>query len=186
MTALAVRRLPENTSALPDLTRVATLPLEIDLPATPTGDETAAIPLIWARSQIADEMRQLMTPLQFRNPSRANAQIEARVTDLGLKHALATQWTSFVAVSGKVVNADPAAARDSAVPLPMVKGVGAAAYGQPPSGQRQAAAPIYTSPQITSMPNFSGSSTPEPETLVGLAAVLASLALARRGRRKAA
>lgn len=162
--------------------RSATLPLEIELPATPTGDETAAIPLIWARSHITDAMRELMTPANLRTGGRSNADIETRVTELGLKHSLATQWTSFVAVSQKVFNIDPAAAVDTSVPLPMVKGVGPGAYGV---NTRQAAYPMPSGTQVAGLPQFSGGSTPEPETLFGLILVMLSIALGLRRRRKA-
>lgn len=173
--------------------REATLPLTIDLPANATGAETAAIPLVWARAQIADEMRELMVPANLRQSRRSDDQIEARVTELGLAHSLATQWTSFVAVSSRVANDNPAAARDAHVPLPMVEGVGPGAYGlgRPGGvggGVRHAAAPVLTTgpTQVADAGfggggNFGGGAAPEPEAIGGLVVVLLSLAgIARR------
>lgn len=166
--------------------RTATLPLVVELPAGPTGAATAAIPLVWARSQIADSMRELIVPLHLRHSSQTNAQIEKRVTDLGLAHSLTTRWTSFVAVSQLVVNAEPASARDSQINLPMVHGVGPGAYGapRPQSAFRHVAAPGY-SPARTSV-GFGGTAAPEPEALGGLAAVLTMLVAALLRRRRLA
>lgn len=162
--------------------RRATLPLEIDLPSQQTGSATAAIPLIWARSQIADTLRELMVPARLRQSSRSDTDLVERGTTLALRHSLASQWTSFVAVSQRVVNADPASARDSAVPLPMVKGVGPGAYGQ----RGQAASHATVTPTSTAMnTGFSGNSAPEPETIGGLLVLLLSL-LAAKLRRRAA
>jgi hypothetical protein len=62
-----------------------------------------------------------------------------------------TQWTSFVAVSRRVANDTSALAEDTPVPLPMVAGVSERAY---PAGA-----------------GFTGSSAPEPATVLGLALV---------------
>ena len=79
-------------------------------------------------------MHELMVPQGLRTSGLADTALKAAVTDLGLKFSLVTQWTSFVAVSERRVNADPASARDSNVPLPMVKGVEPSAY---PNAGRQ-------------------------------------------------
>lgn len=172
--------------------RPALLPLQIDVPAEATGSSTEAIPLIWARSRIADHMHELMVPQGLRTSGMADTALKAAVTDLGLKFALVTQWTSFVAVSERRVNADPASARDADVPLPMVKGVEPSAY---PNAARQpglggsrivpaaggslieARAPVVPSSQ----PTFTGGAAPEPEHLAGLA--LVALLLMWRMRR---
>ncbi len=125
------------------------------------------IPQIWARSQIADHMRQMNTPKNFKTTHLSDDELKQKVIDLGLKHSLATRWTSFVAVSRKVVNENPQNAEDSQVPLPMVKGVTPKAYGEkfPMKMAR----------------NFSGSSVPEPATWAGLLVIsLAALALLKR------
>jgi Ca-activated chloride channel homolog len=165
--------------------RPALLPLQIDLPAEATDGTREAIPLIWARSRISDHMHELMVPQGLRTSGLADTALKAAVTDLGLKFSLVTQWTSFVAVSERRVNADPASARDSNVPLPMVKGVEPSAYpnaGRQPGlgGSRivpaapagggqliEARAPVVPSSQ----PAFSGGAAPEPEQLAGLALV---------------
>ena len=167
--------------------RTATLPLVVELPAGPTGATTGAIPLVWARSQIADSMRELIVPVHLRHSRQSNAQIEKRVTDLGLAHSLATQWTSFVAVSQQIVNAEPASARDSQVNLPMVHGVGPGAYGvpRPQSAVRHVSAPGH-SPTRTTGIGFGGTAAPEPEALGGLAAVLLMLVGALLRRRQLA
>jgi Ca-activated chloride channel homolog len=176
--------------------RPALLPLQIDLPAGATEGGREAIPLIWARSRIADHMHELMVPQGLRTSGLADAALKAAVTDLGLKFSLVTQWTSFVAVSERKVNADPASARDSNVPLPMVEGVAPSAYpnaAQPGlgSGSRivpaipaggtliEARAPVGPSAQ----PTFAGGAAPEPEHLAGLG--LVALLLLWRLRRLA-
>jgi Ca-activated chloride channel family protein len=94
-------------------------------------------------------------------------ELEARVTELGLEFALVTEWTSFVAVSRRVVNANPGAAVDADVPLPMPEGVGPGAYGE---GYMTA--------------RFGGSSAPEPGVMALLALLLTGVvfAVSRRVR----
>ena len=153
--------------------RRAELPLTVDLPAAGETPESASIPLVWARSRIAEQMRLMTTQLHLRQPPRSNAEIESDVTDLGLSFSLATKWTSFVAVSKKVVNTEPALAQSGNVPLHMVEGVTEKAYGT-----QQAALPTQ------SAGNFSGSSALEPGVIGGLAVLtLAGLFVARRRRR---
>lgn len=149
----------------------ASLPLLINLPAKATGEATKAIPLIWARSQIADRMREIVVPTNLRRSGSSDAGLEKAVTDLGLAHSLVTQWTSFVSVSEKIVNAEPSSARDNSVNLPMVKGVGPGAYGVVAPEQRG----IQASNPTTTQMAFSGAATPEPDAVGGLFAVLLSL-----------
>jgi hypothetical protein len=141
---------------------------------------------------IKDQMRLVMTPERFRQPAVSDGAIEERVTALGLAHSLMTQWTSFVAVSEAVVNPNPGSARDADVPLPMVNGVGPKAYGQQPGVRHAMAAPGHTrvagTPAITTtngFGTFAGGSTPEPEHLIGLLVVLASLLAGWMARRPA-
>jgi len=175
--------------------RPALLPLRIDLPAEATGASREAIPLIWARSRIADHMHELMVPVTLRTSGMVDTGLKAAVTDLGLKFSLVTQWTSFVAVSERRVNADPASAPSADVPLPMVKGVEPSAYPnagvQPGLGRSrivpavpaaggtliEARAPVVPSAQ----PTFTGGAAPEPEHLAGLG--LVALLLLWRMRR---
>lgn len=115
----------------------------------------AALPLIWARNRIATLERQIAV----RDRSEA---AEKEITRLGLDYSLQTRNTSFVAVSSQVVNTTGQTAQAAAVPLPMVSGVTAQAY--PSQG-------------------FSGSSSPEPEAILGLALVAAMTLLGLRPRR---
>ncbi|MCB1513487.1 MAG: VWA domain-containing protein [Hyphomicrobiaceae bacterium] len=185
----------------------AQMPLEITLPDGPTGSETRAIPLVWARSQIKDHMRELMTPARLRRGGRTDGQIEEAVTSLGLSHHLMTQWTSFVAVTTKVLNPEPSSARESEVNLPMVKGVGPGAYPdaagpggrngvrgftpplspQPTPGpvQQRASNPFYQT-VVAMQPTFGGTATPEPEAIGGLGVMLLGVWLALARRRRAA
>ncbi|MDH5763992.1 MAG: VIT and VWA domain-containing protein [Nitrospinota bacterium] len=134
--------------------RQASLPLQAVLP-TDQGEITSSpIPQIWARSQISDHMGQINAPDAFKTTSLNNDELKQKVIELGLKHSLATRWTSFVAVSRKIVNANPQNAKDSKVPLPMVKGVGPKAYGE--------------APPMRMAQNFSGSSVPEPPIWAGM------------------
>jgi Ca-activated chloride channel homolog len=139
--------------------RKAQLPVKITLPAS-SNDEQNPIPVIWARSQISDAMRLLNTPTALRSETLSDDALKAKVTELGLNFALTTRWTSFVAVSEKIVNAHPEQAEQRDVPLPMVKGVTAKAYGENP--QLAAGQPMMLTE------NFSGAATPEPSTLAGL------------------
>lgn len=141
--------------------RNASLPLQINLPAANDNGEGEVIPIIWARSRIADLMRHLNTPENVRSVTDTHEELKEKVVKLGLDFSLITQWTSFVAVSEKVVNKAQERAKDVAVPLPMVKGVTNLAYGQ----------------------NFSGGSVPEPASTGGLI-VLGGIAAAAMKRKK--
>ena len=148
----------------------ASLPIQAVLPDGQGEATVSPIPQIWARHQIADHMREMNTPKNFKITHLSDDELKQKVIDLGLKYSLATRWTSFVAVSRKVVNENPQNAKDSQVPLPMVKGVGPKAYGE-------------KSPMNMAQ-NFSGSSVPEPATWAGLLVIsLAALALLKRRRR---
>jgi Ca-activated chloride channel family protein len=133
----------------------AKLPLEIDLKSSVDGDAVSsrALPLIWAREQIFDKER------AYTIGGSTDTQLKQEIVDLGLTYSLQTRFTSFVAVSEKVVNGAPAATSHRNVPLPQVAGVSANAY-----------------PSL----NLSGSSAPEPEGIFGLMLVL--LAVAARFR----
>lgn len=114
----------------------------------------AALPLIWARNQIATMERRIAVR------DRAAA-ADAEITRLGLAFSLQTKNTSFVAVSQKVVNDSGKAAKPAGAPLPMVSGVSENAYQQ----------------------GFSGSSTPEPEAVLGMILVAVMTLLGLRPRR---
>jgi Ca-activated chloride channel homolog len=148
----------------------ASLPIQAVLTDGQGGATVSPIPQIWARSQIADHMGQINAPNAYKTTHFSDDKLKGKVIHLGLKHSLATRWTSFVAVSRKVVNEKPEDVKDSQVPLPMVKGVGPKAYGQ--------SAPMKMAQ------NFSGSSVPEPATWAGLLVIsLAALMLLKRHQR---
>lgn len=119
--------------------RDASLPLRIDLPGR---EEDAAggkaVPILWARTAVADTMHQLVTPMNLRRESVGDDALIERVTRLGLDFALVTQWTSFVAVSERVYNTEVDSTRRVPVPLNQVKGVAPSAY--PPSAAPEPAA----------------------------------------------
>jgi Ca-activated chloride channel family protein len=126
------------------------------------GRSGAAIPIAWARSQIADLMADYTTPPELRTLRLSEDGLKERVIRLGLDYSLVTDWTSFVAVSNRIVNNDPDAAKDASIPLPMPEGVGPNAYGGEVYGL---------------MPSsFGGASAPEPGVLA-LIALLLSLTL---------
>jgi Ca-activated chloride channel family protein len=154
--------------------RPAVLPLQIDLPAENTGPSREAIPLVWARSRIADHMGELMVPPNLRKTGQADDTLKVAVTDLGLKFSLVTQWTSFVAVSERKVNPNPGSNLDTNVPLPMVKGVEPSAY--PVAATRTA--PFAPGPGTT----FGGNAAPEPGHLFGLGLIALLLLWRMRGR----
>ncbi|MEM9585502.1 MAG: VIT and VWA domain-containing protein [Pseudomonadota bacterium] len=108
------------------------------------GEGEAALPLIWARNRIASLTRQIAVG---ENPDAADAEI----TKLGLEFSLQTQNTSFIAVSEQVVNASGQETTLAAVPLPMVSGVTKEAYPQA----------------------FAGSSSPEPQAILGFLLIAA-------------
>ena len=113
-----------------------------------------ALPLIWARNRIATLNRQIAVG------DRADA-ADKEITRLGLAYSLQTRNTSFVAISTKPVNETKQTARKSGVPLPMVSGVTEKAYPQ----------------------GFSGSSSPEPQSILGFIMVVAVTLLGLRRRR---
>jgi Ca-activated chloride channel homolog len=87
--------------------------------------------------------------------------LKDKVTKLGLDFSLTTQWTAFVAVTQKIVNEHPEQTEHGNVPLPMVKGTTAKAYGENPQ-QLTAAQPMMVAQ------NFSGGAAPEPSTMAGM------------------
>ena len=131
------------------------------------AESRPAIRRVWARNAIGERMHQFITPKQLRPDAVTNDQLKAAVTELGLSYGLATRWTAFVAVSKKIYNQTPAAARDADVALPKVAGVSRNAYGPPSTG------PI------------TGFAAPEPGLWLSLpTAVLILAVLRRRARRR--
>ncbi len=161
--------------------RAVSLPLIVD-PAEAESSVGQPIPLIWARSRIGDFMREMSVPVELRRSGLGNDTLENMITALGLRHSLVTQWTSFIAVSERVVNEEPGAAIDADVPLPKVKGVSDLAY---PNAQRAQ----FTSPNASggaAAVAFSGRATPEPAQIGGLLVLMGLLGamLWRRSRRR--
>jgi Ca-activated chloride channel family protein len=148
-------------------TRDIAIPINVELPAE--ASDGKAVELTWARRMIKEYMHTLTTPNRLRKTELDDGQIEEIVTTMGLDYALVTQWTSFVAVSEKVVNPNPANAANGQVPEAQVDGVGKKAYGK----------------RAPSTPQFGAATangTPEPTTLLGL--LLAGLAGACGLRRR--
>jgi Ca-activated chloride channel homolog len=138
--------------------RKAILPLKITLPEKSLAGK--AVALNWARSAIADQMHLLTTPQSLRPNRTSNASIKEEVTELGLDFSLITKWTAFVAVSKKVYNPTPENTRSGQIPLPKVQGTTATAYGN-------------TDPKmLMSNAGFTGHSTPEPQSIIGLLIML--------------
>lgn len=149
----------------------ATLPASIDI-ASSDNESATAIPLMWARSKIADLMHELHRSKRFYSEEDINIQdtLKADIVKLGLEFSLSTKWTSFVAVSEKIYNTKPENTNDASVPLPMVKNVAPSAYGN--------------APHIAMTQSFSGHSTPEPETLFGLMTIGTIACISALRRRK--
>lgn len=126
------------------------------------GTERSAIRRVWARTAIAEHMHSFITPMSLRRDGISNSRLQAAVTELGLSYGLATRWTSFVAVSRRVYNADPATNADADVALPQVAGVSQHAYSQPA---------------------LTGFGTPEPGMLLGLLTALLAIFTFRYWRR---
>jgi Ca-activated chloride channel family protein len=144
--------------------RKASMPLDVTLEEAPapgaeanTATEDSAIPLIWAREQVFQKNR------AFTIDGGTDKRLKEEITRLGLDYSLQTPFTSFVAVSKKVYNDTPGAAKTAQVPLPKVSGVSTNAY-----------------PSL----NLSGSSAPEPAAWLGLFGALAMMVL--RFRKKLA
>ncbi|MEM7099409.1 MAG: VIT domain-containing protein [Pseudomonadota bacterium] len=117
----------------------------------------------WARAGIRERMHHLATPNEIRSPRTEDSQLVQEITELGLRHALVTQWTSFVAVSRRVVNEHSKANLDTDVALPKVAGVTAAAY---PTGNA-----------------MTGYGAPEPGVWLTLLAAVAGLSLGLNPRK---
>ena len=164
--------------------RKSSLPLQLNLSKNNQTEELdSAIPVIWARSKISDYMRQINTAQINKENNSTNDVLKFKVTTLGLNHSLATKWTSFVAVSRRVVNTEPEVTIDATVPLPMVKGTTHKAYPQPQKkGSHSVAYPrtasllgksqsIKVNTNIITAQMLAGNSTPEPATVMGMATV---------------
>jgi len=123
-----------------------------------TRQDAAALRSLWARHRIAS--------LSDQEALEGGDAFKQRITELGLRYGLLTQYTSFIAVDKVVRNVAPQDAKSVDQPQPLPKGVSERALGQ---GQSLGAA----------VP-----STPEPETLGAIAVVLSMLAMLRRRARR--
>ncbi len=122
-----------------------------------TRQDTAALRTLWARHRIQS--------LSDQEALEGSAAFKDRITELGLKYGLLTQYTSFIAVDKVVRNAAPQDSASVNQPLPMPQGVSDTAVD---GGALGAEVP----------------STPEPETLGAIAVVLSVLAMLRRRARR--
>jgi Ca-activated chloride channel family protein len=123
-----------------------------------TRQDAAALRSLWARHRIAS--------LGDQEALEGGDAFKQRITELGLRYGLLTQYTSFIAVDRVVRNPAPQASTSVDQPQPLPKGVSELALGQ---GQTLGA----------EVP-----STPEPETWGAIAVLLSMLAMLRRRARR--
>jgi Ca-activated chloride channel family protein len=137
--------------------RSASGPYRQELKVDPrTRQDAAALRSLWARHRIAS--------LSDQEALEGGDDFRQRITDLGLRYSLLTQYTSFIAVDQVVRNAAPQNSVGIDQPLPLPKGVSELAVGQGLGAE---------------VP-----STPEPEMLGAVAVVLSMLAMLRRRARR--
>ncbi|WP_431274631.1 VIT and vWA domain-containing protein [Variovorax ureilyticus] len=118
--------------------------------------DAAALRSLWARHRIAS--------LGDQEALEGGDGYRKRITDLGLRYSLLTQYTSFIAVDKVVRNVAPQDSVGVDQPVPLPKGVSEFAVGQSFGAE---------------VP-----STPEPETLGAIAVVVSMLAMLRRRARR--
>lgn len=121
-----------------------------------TRQDAAALRSLWARHRIES--------LSDQEALEGGDAFRQRITDLGLRYGLLTQYTSFIAVDKVVRNSAPEGSAGVDQPQPLPKGVSELALGQSLGAE---------------VP-----STPEPETLGAIAVVLSVLAMLRRRARR--
>lgn len=92
----------------------------LDVAKNKPSETNSALPYLWARTRVAR--------LTDFAPREADEDTRKEVIQLGLKYALLTRFTSFVAVHELVRN-PKASAQDVAQPLPLPKGVSNLAIG---------------------------------------------------------
>jgi hypothetical protein len=134
----------------------ATLPYTLDLPESAGASD--ALPLTWARAQIADRMTDRLDP---RASPADLLRLQEEITVLGLEYHVVTPWTSFVAVA----HDEPVQVARTTADLPV----------PPPAG-------VTLGSELVA---FGGSSAPEPATWLGGLVVLALGAAAGRRRLRA-
>ncbi|MBN2495053.1 MAG: VWA domain-containing protein [Deltaproteobacteria bacterium] len=107
------------------------------------SEDNRALRTLWARQKIMQ--------LSDMNRNQYDAALVQRVTELGLKYGLLTDYTSFVATDS-VVRADGTRAETVKQPLPLPRGVGGLAVGE--SMTACEAAPFYSSSSVWSLFHF--------------------------------
>ncbi len=120
-----------------------------------TRQDTAALRTLWARHRIQS--------LSDQETLEGSTAFKERITELGLKYSLLTQYTSFIAVDKVVRNPAPQDSAQVNQPLPLPQGV---------------------SEQAVQAFGAEVPSTPEPESLGAIAVVLSMLAMLRRRARR--
>ncbi|SEB24043.1 VIT and VWA domain-containing protein [Variovorax sp. YR216] len=137
--------------------RSASGPYRQELKIDPhTRKDAAALRSLWARHRIAS--------LANQEALEGGDDLRKRITGLGLRYSLLTQYTSFIAVDKVVRNVAAQSSVGVDQPVPLPKGVSELAVGQSFG---------------TEVP-----STPEPETLGAIAVVISMLAMLRRRARR--
>ncbi|MBO9650754.1 MAG: VWA domain-containing protein [Variovorax sp.] len=137
--------------------RSANGPYRQELKVDPhTRKDAAALRSLWARHRIAS--------LSDQEALEGGDDYRKRITELGLRYSLLTQYTSFIAVDEVVRNVAPQNSVGVDQPVPLPKGVSELAVGQSFGAE---------------VP-----STPEPETLGAIAVVISMLAMLRRRARR--
>ena len=134
--------------------------IELDV-ALEAQSDAPSLRQIWARSAVTDAMQEFIAPRERRKDQLSDDALQGRVTELGLTHSIMTRWTSFVAVSKKIYNANPGSARDAEVALPKVAGTQKSAYNNN---------------------TMTGFAAPEPGLALSLLAALGVIAFASRRR----
>lgn len=106
--------------------REVRIPLQVRRAAA--GGAAGAIPVLWARAQVGERMRAFTRPgARGAGTDVERARLIEEITQLGLRYAISTQWTAFVAVSERVV---PGPAAQANVPLPQPHGVSTGFFGE--------------------------------------------------------
>ena len=121
-----------------------------------TRQDAAALRNLWARHRIES--------LSDQEALEGGDAYKERITGLGLRYSLLTQYTSFIAVDKVVRNTAPQASTGVDQPVPLPQGVSELAVGQGLGAE---------------VP-----STPEPEMLGAIAVALSMLAMLRRRARR--
>ena len=114
----------ENGAYAAEWTQPVTLP---DVSVADSQD-SASLRRVWARTKVADLMHRYTTPIPVQDRTNVEKQLRQQITDIGLQYALATQWTSFVAVARQIQNYDPQNNVSASVAVPKVAGVSQLAY----------------------------------------------------------